>query len=307
MSPTPSRSPTASDLLFITPRPDETIPEYITKKPKLAEYLARYPEEEDKQASREFNKDVATWNQNRNAWIEERQEEIAGDIVDWEKAKADAENKLEDWRKDRDGWMETRRKQWEAEEEEVQMKTTVLESEVKSEPLEYTFSDADKRSMDMDWESFYPTLTPHQQMIFQSGFIAKKKTLETSGAKRKGKAKETSGRVMDAEEVRTGPLLPIACKKCLVANVECCWNVMAGANFRGLTNTCFRCRKKKGKCVVLDRSRDGARSDVGSMKSKNSEGNRKSAGRKEVHLAPEVEKVVADQPRNTTFVECSWC
>ncbi|KAL0064789.1 hypothetical protein AAF712_008186 [Marasmius tenuissimus] len=105
--------------------------------------------------------------------------------------------------------METRWKQREAEEEEVRTKTAVPETEVKSEPLEYTFSDADKRSMDMDWEPFYPTLTPHQQMIFQSGFVAGKKTSETSGAKWKGKAKESSGRVTDAEEVGSGPLLLI--------------------------------------------------------------------------------------------------
>ncbi|KAL0057112.1 hypothetical protein AAF712_016261 [Marasmius tenuissimus] len=93
--------------------------------------------------------------------------------------------------------------------------------------------------MDMDWELFYPTLTPHQQVIFQSGFVARKKTSETSGAKQKGKAKESSRRVTDAEEVGTGPLLPIACKKCSVANAECQRNVMAGTNFRGPTNACF--------------------------------------------------------------------
>ncbi|KAL0061197.1 hypothetical protein AAF712_012017, partial [Marasmius tenuissimus] len=65
---------------------------------------------------------------------------------------------------------------------------------------------------------------------------------------------------------------------------------MAGTNFRGPTNACFRCRKKKAKCVFPDGSGDGTRSDAGSMKSKNSEGRRKPAGRKEVHLAPEVEK-----------------
>ncbi|KAJ8076041.1 hypothetical protein PM082_022023 [Marasmius tenuissimus] len=104
---------------------NEAIPDYITKKPKLAEYLARYLEEEDKQASRKFNEDVKTWNQNQNVWIEERQEEIAEHIADWEKAKADAEKELEDWWKDRDGRMEMRRKQREAEEEEVRAKTAV--------------------------------------------------------------------------------------------------------------------------------------------------------------------------------------
>ncbi|KAL0068275.1 hypothetical protein AAF712_004662 [Marasmius tenuissimus] len=213
MSPTPSRSPTPSVLEFTTPRPDETIPEYITKKPKVLEYLGRYSEDEEEKATAEFKSDVEAWTTKRNEWNAEQQEEIDGRIADWEKERADAERKLAEWRAERDSRAEARRKQRETEEEEIRRETMVPE-EVKSEPFEFHFSDADKQSIDMDWDSFYLSLTQPQQMVFQSGFAAGKKSAEKAttgggGARRKGKAKETGRGITDPEEVGLGPLLPI--------------------------------------------------------------------------------------------------
>ncbi|KAL0058368.1 hypothetical protein AAF712_014962 [Marasmius tenuissimus] len=166
------------------------------KKRKVLEYLGRYSEDEEEKATAEFKSDVEAWTKKRNEWNAEQQEEIDGRIADWEKEKADVERKLR-----------------ETEEEEIRKETMVPE-EVKSEPFEFYFSDADKQSIDMDWDSFYLSLTQPQQMVFQSGFAAGKKSAEktttgSGGARRKGKAKETGRGITDPEEVGLGPLLPI--------------------------------------------------------------------------------------------------
>ncbi|KAL0058005.1 hypothetical protein AAF712_015334 [Marasmius tenuissimus] len=191
------------------------IPEYITKKLKVLEYLGRYLEDEEEKAMAEFKSNVESWMKKRNEWNTEQQEEIDRRIADWEKEKADAERKLAEWRTEWDSQAEARQKQRETEEEEIQKETMVLE-EVKSEPFEYHFSDAEKQFIDMDWGSFYLSLTQPQQMVFQSGFAAGKKSAEKStpgggGArtKTKGKAKDHGREITDLEEVGLGPLSPI--------------------------------------------------------------------------------------------------
>ncbi|KAL0059099.1 hypothetical protein AAF712_014200 [Marasmius tenuissimus] len=251
--------------------------------------MAPTPSHEEEKATAEFKSDVEAWTKKRNEWNAEQEEEINGRIADWEKEKADAERKLAEWRAERDGQVEARQKQRETEEEKIRRETMVPE-EVKSEPFEYHFSDADKQSIDMDWDSFYLLLTHPQQMVFQSGFAAGKKSVEKSttgsgGArtKTKGKAREYGKEITDLEEVGYGPLLPIR-----------------------KNNTCFWCQKRKAKCVFPDGSSDGGRSDARSMKSKSSEGKRKAAGGKPVHLAPTVEKGLRQINRRIQLLLSVW-
>ncbi|KAL0061726.1 hypothetical protein AAF712_011446, partial [Marasmius tenuissimus] len=242
--------------------------------------------------------------------------EVEKRIAEWSKEKEELGKEEQDWKLRRDGRAEERKKQKEADEEEVRRKT-IPEPQVKPEPFTFSFSDADIESLDRDWETLYPLLTSHQQMVFQAGFAAGKKSETAPGGKKsgsgkgKGKERENTDLITDLEEVGTGALNSIRCGTCIRRNAECRKNEKAHPNKKsgGGNNTCFRCRIKKGKCSLTGPG-GVARSEAGSVateKTRGSEGERKgSVKQMGIILSPETEKNLRQINRGIQLMLAHW-
>ncbi|KAL0063527.1 hypothetical protein AAF712_009522 [Marasmius tenuissimus] len=241
--------------------------------------------------------------------------EVEKRIAEWSKEKEELGKEEQDWKLRRDGRAEERKKQKEADEEEVQRKT-IPEPQVKPEPFTFSFSDTDIESLDRDWETLYPLLTSHQQMVFQAGFAAgrsRKRRPEERRAvverERQGEGEHGLDHGSGGSGYRSLELDSLwnlyQKKRGMPKNEKAHPNKKSG----GGNNTCFRCRIKKGKCSLTGPG-GVARSEAGSVateKTRGSEGERKgSVKQMGIILSPETEKNLRQINRGIQLMLAHW-
>ncbi|KAL0056815.1 hypothetical protein AAF712_016572 [Marasmius tenuissimus] len=281
---------------------NESIPEYDEPEPTVDLNAEKHAQ------NRLWRKWDEVWEQ----WEEEQKAEVKKRIVEWEAEKTELEKGAQEWKVGRDARAEDWKKQKEADEEEVWQKM-IPEPQVKPEMFQYSFSNTNIESLDRDWERCYPSLTLHQQMVFQAGFAAGKKAKAATGKKkslgRKRKEKEIEAEITDLAEVGTGPLNPLSCKTCIARNAECWRNKDLQSKGDGGKNACFRCKIKKGKCSLACTG-GGARSEVESVMTEKMKGvgSSRKGNAKEIglRLTPNTEKALRLINRGLQLLLAHW-